>query len=844
MQVPERAPWRPFARLSGRSNTTSKETTNSRYAVPFKAVSYIADLCGHSAGHKNATVRVPPTKIHYDAATIGARDVLKYYLQFDPDLRLAPISIDPGLDLGAKQTKRASKWFLLSLIFTMPVLVFAWAPIGADPEGTSDSTYLPGLHASLALATVVQIIAFKEFIPGAIRSLYHSYVFEMDFLIAFSTTMAYIFSVVSYVFQVRGNPLETGSFFETSTLLVTLILLGRVINEFARLRAAKSVSFRSLQTDEVILVTRPEETTSWSTAPTTTIDTRLLQYGDFFTIPPHTRVATDGVVVYGGSNVDESMITGEFKPNAKGLDSEVLAGTNNGGGFLVARLTKLPHENSVQRIAALVEDAELTKPRAQALADRIAGWFVPAMASIGLIVFLTWLFVDKYHNKKEEWKSAVLTAITYAIATLIVSCPCAIGLAVPMVVLIASGVAARYGIIFRDPQKLEIARNVTDVVFDKTGTITSGTLKVIDGPWYLPDTDHAHTKGLLMGLLKDIKHPVSIGISHWLAQHKLVHKNFRPLEVINITSVPGKGVQGTCAETGVEIRAGNAEWLNINVNGREPNTMCYYTYGGILMASFELMDHPRPGAEMVIHKLLARGIQVHLLSGDTAGAVTSIANRLYIPPGNTKASCTPEGKMNYIRDLQKPGKVVMFVGDGTNDSVALKQAHIGVHLNQGSDIAKSAADVVIMTTRLHDILILLDICVAAYRRIILNFTWSAVYNVVAMLLAAGALTKAGDQVRIKPQWAGLGEVVSVLPVVLISFQMGWCDHVKRYRTMETEYKRVEAPKRERSRVHTRGSSSTDSAGCCEIPTTTLAQVDAITRRDNKNRFRKFLLWGM
>ena len=212
LKVPERAPWRPFAVLSGRTSTTLKETTTD-------------DADGDCGISK---IRVPPTKIYYDAATIGARDVLRHYRQFDPDLRLAPMAADPGLDLGAKQTIRALKWFLLSLIFTIPVLVFAWTPVGRRSRGPPNSIYLPGLHTSLALATVVQIIALKEFFPGAMRSLYHSRVFEMDFLIAFSTTMAYSFSVASYIFQVRGKPLETGSFFETSTLLVTLILLGRV----------------------------------------------------------------------------------------------------------------------------------------------------------------------------------------------------------------------------------------------------------------------------------------------------------------------------------------------------------------------------------------------------------------------------------------------------------------------------------------------------------------------------------------------------------------------------------------------------------------------------------------
>jgi len=231
---------------------------------------------------------------------------------------------------------------------------------------------------------------------------------------------------------------------------------------------------------------------------------------------------------------------------------------------------------------------------------------------------------------------------------------------------------------------------------------------------------------------------------------------------------------------------------------------------------------------MVIEKLHARGIQVHLLSGDNESAVADMAGALYIRRENTKSGCKPEGKMNYVKDLQELGKVVMFVRDGTNDSVALKQAHVGVHVNQGSDVAKSAADVVLMTTRLHDILILLDISSAAYHRIVLNFMWSALYNLIAILLAAGAFVTVRDGVRIKPQYAGLGELVSVLPVVLIAFQMRWRNYGREYRAIETNYQKVEAPKRER-RLRNLSGSPTNCVGCCEISATTLAKIDAITR---------------
>jgi heavy metal translocating P-type ATPase len=706
--------------------------------------------------------------------------------------------------MGARQTRQALFHFIPALAFTLPVVILAWAPLPHDK--------LEYAHSSLVLATLVQVIAIKEFVPNALRSLCYAHVFEMDFLIALSSTIAYIFSVVSYGFQIKGKPLETGSFFETSTLLVTLILLGRVINEFARYRAAKAVSFRSLQVDEALLVL--PNSMNPADPKTRQIDARLLQYKDHFKIAPHMRVVTDGIVLYGGSEIDECMITGESIPVAKGVHSKVFAGTANGSGTLIARLTSLPHENSVHKIAAMVENAELTKPKTQALADTIAGWFVPVMAIISLLVFLIWLLVAKYDYKR-SWKDALVQAITYAIATLVVSCPCAIGLAVPMVVLIAGGVAARFGIIFRDPQKLETARNVTDVVFDKTGTLTCGVLTVVGVDYH--DKHAAQVNGILLSLLQDVMHPVAAGVLRHLEKEANANPaSIRCKAVVNVTSIPGSGVYGTCEESGLQVRAGSPQWLCIEVDDSKC-TLLSVTIGDVLSATFRLKDRPRHTAQMVIEKLHARGIKTHMISGDGQGAVDEIAHSLDIPKRNTKSRCRPEGKMNYIRDLQAPGKVVMFVGDGTNDSVALKQADVGVHINQGcSDVAKRASDVVLMTARLHDVLILLDISHAAYRRIILNFLWSAFYNVSAILLAAGAFTRIMKHARINPQYAGLGELVSVLPVVLLAFQMRWRDYGRQYRAIEYDYLKVDAPMQKQAiRMRSQHSSSASEAekGC-------------------------------
>ncbi|OCK75758.1 heavy metal translocatin [Lepidopterella palustris CBS 459.81] len=699
--------------------------------------------------------RIPPiihpqpektvVRIHYDASQVGARDALER-LQVGLTRQLAPLRESPDIAAGAKQSRQAGFLFLFSAALTIPVLVFAWAPI-TEPRLIFESI-------SLAFATIIQAVVAKEFFPGASTTLYHSGLVGMDFLITLTTSTVYISSVVSFAYLAKGKALSTGTFFETSTLLATLILLGRCVSAIARQMVAKSVSFRSLQEQKALLITSGRESTR-------EVDVRLLQYGDIFKVLPHSRIVTDGDVKYGGSEVDESMITGEPTPVAKSIGNKVIAGSLNGSGELIVTLTALPFENSISRIAALVDHVQLSKPKTEALADSVASWFVPIIIVISLIDFIAWILVGIFIRHQGKGEATVL-ALTYAIATLIVSCPCAISLAFPMVVLIAGSVAARHGIVFRDAEKIKIARNATHVIFDKTGTLTKGDLRVVHADYYEGEPDE--TNGLILGLLSDIVHPASVAVASYVG-------NIKAANVENIKSIPGSGVEGVLQASGDIIRAGNPDWLGLN--GLESiknhldshHTIVCVMIESSLRAIFRLQDHVREDSAKTIAHLTSRGITVCMLSGDTDGAVQDIAFALNIPKAFTKSRCSPTDKQKYINEIQNLGGVVIFCGDCVNDAVALKQADIGVHIMTSSDMTSDASDVVLTAPNLSGIPIMMDISRAAFRRIMFNFVWAAIYNVVAVLMAAGIFI----HVRIPPALAGLGEIVSVIPVVLIAF---------------------------------------------------------------------------
>jgi Cu2+-exporting ATPase len=319
------------------------------------------------------------------------------------------------------------------------------------------------------------------------------------------------------------------------------------------------------------------------------------------------------------------------------------------------------------------------------------------------------------------------------------------------------------------------------VVFDKTGTITTGNLTVVQVKTYGGSTTTLIQT--LLGLLDSVNHPVSRAVLEWAKEKASDYEGgLQPTEMLSVDNNIAEGVSGITKGDCIPVRAGNPKWLGVHALDSDFSVLCV-TINNEHVATFRLKDRIRNTAKPVIENLQSQGIAVHMLSGDSQGAVNAVAFALGIASPNVAGGQRPADKRKYIQDLQDAHKIVMFVGDGTNDAVALKQADVGVHLQHpaGCDVAKSAADIVLMNPQsLQDLLTMLDISHAAYRRIVLNFVWSAVYNIVAVLMAAGAFVK----VRIAPEWAGLGELVSVLPVVSIAFQMRWRAYGRAYRGKE------------------------------------------------------------
>ncbi|KAH7105982.1 heavy metal translocatin [Auriculariales sp. MPI-PUGE-AT-0066] len=690
----------------------------------------------------------------YNSLVVRPREVLDSFQRWRGEFVPTP-KIRAG-DVANKELRNMFRRTGLSSLLCLPILILSWAPLPDHPKAYG--------AVMLALGAIIQTYIAAPVYSAGFRSLFFQHTLDMDVLIGLSSGIAFAFSSVSYFLLVAGHEFSE-PFFETSAILITLIMLGRFISAYARRRATSALDeLYSLQIDTVTLVS----TDGAGTRTTRSISSELVHKGDILRVDQAAVVPTDGTVVESNGYVDESCITGESMPVDKSPGSALTAGTKNGDTELFVRVDRLPSDNTVAEISQLMLEVQNQRLRVQDLADKAASWLAPTILAVGITTFLVWVAVG-LRVRNDSASTACVAALRYAISVMVVSCPCALVLCVPMVVVISTAVASKSGVLFKSAEAIQSARTSKAIIFDKTKTLTLGVLSVAEG-WLQDDS----VVSVLLALVSGSHHPVSQAVHGHLFTK---YPEITPAKVADISSLPGQGLE--CMINGAAVRGGNPRWLGLETNPHisemlnKAFTIFAVSIDGTLVAAFGLIDTPRVDAQATIDFLTARKVEVYIVSGDAQPVVDALAKDLGIPAKQAFGGCLPQDKLARVKELQRApdtGKKrnVIFVGDGTNDALALAQADVGVSFSTGTSVAASAAGILLLTPSLATAFkTIFSISTGATRRIWINFGWAFVYNLLAVLGAAGAFV----HWSIPPEYAGLGEMVSVVPVVLVAWSI-------------------------------------------------------------------------
>lgn len=609
-----------------------------------------------------------------------------------------------------KKLKTLSRKTLWAILLSLPVAIYGML-LMHRPEAP---------YIMLLLATPIVFVLGRNFFISAWKQLLHGSS-NMDTLVAMSVSASYLFSLFNMLFPdfwLRQG-VEPHIYFEASSMVVAFVLLGRYLEERAKSRTTESIKkLSSLQPTVATLVE--------ADGALRIIPIEQIRVGDLLLVKPGESIPVDGVVMEGESFVDESSLTGEPLAVRKSAGSEVFAATLNQQGSLTLRAEKVGAQSLFARIIKLVRSAQSSKAPVEKLVDRIAAVFVPIIIGIALLSLILWIFLDSYNG--------ITHGALAFVAVLVIACPCALGLATPTAIMVGIGKGAELGILIKDAESLEAAHRVTDIVLDKTGTLTTGTPKVV--AIRLSPTTNKEELQKLLALEKHSEHPIAQAI----VQHLTYQTNY-PLS--DFKSIVGKGVEARIE--GVMYYAGQARYLQeqgitIETDHNKPEDgkiIVYFAREEGLLATIVIQDELKEGTQEAIATLQGMGIGVHILTGDREETAQYLARELNVQ--NVKAEVLPHEKHRYIEILQERGAVVAMVGDGVNDSAALAQANVSIAMGKGSDIARDVAKVTIISNDLRKISQALQLSHATVKTIRQNLFWAFFYNLIALPIAAGLL---------------------------------------------------------------------------------------------------------
>ena len=638
----------------------------------------------------------------------------------------ASADLDALADHETPKLKRrliASLGFLLVLMyFSMGHMMWGW-PL---PHWFDGNHVAMGL-VQLLLAGIVMVINQKFFISG-FKGLIHGAP-NMDTLVALGSMASFVWSTYALFAmtraQVDGNDelvmhYMMEFYFESAAMILTLITVGKMLE--ARSKGKTTDALKSL------MKLAPKTATLVRDGAEVTVAIADVQKGDVFVVRPGENIPVDGVVLEGTSAVNESALTGESIPVDKAVGDKVSAATTNQSGFLRCEATRVGEDTTLAQIIKMVSDAAATKAPIAKIADTVSGFFVPAVISIAVVTTIVWLLLGHELGY----------ALARGISVLVISCPCALGLATPVAIMVGNGLGAKNGILFKTAASLEAAGRTQIVALDKTGTITEGAPRVTD---LLPAEGVSETELLTLAAALEIRseHPLAKAV---LADAEA--KAITPPEVTDFAALPGNGLAAKL--NGMDIYAGNAAFIQTKLTlpatlaqqaeklAAEGKTPLFFGGAGRLLGVIAVADTIKEDSPEAIRQLQNMGIRVVMLTGDNQRTADAIGRQAGVD--EVIAGVLPDGKEAVIRQLQASGKVAM-VGDGINDAPALTRADTGIAIGAGTDVAIDAADVVLMNSKLSDVPAAIRLSRATLRNIHENLFWAFIYNIIGIPLAAG-----------------------------------------------------------------------------------------------------------
>jgi len=723
----------------------TEETRAPEKATAITELSVEGMSCGNCARHVTEALQAVPGVASARVALESKRASVRWASGATPDERtlLEAIGeagyegkplVETCHDTGDHADHRASGWHLnlwVGLLGMVPLMLGEWL------FHLQDETWFRWF--SFVLATIVQIVAGAGFYRGAWKQLKVGSS-SMDTLVALGSTTAYAYSAWA-LFSGAGTHL----YFMEAASIITLISTGHWLE--ARMSSKASTSLKALLNLAPATARRRAENGAIEE-----IAAADLRIGDAVLLKPGDQIPTDAIISEGESSVEESMLTGESMPIEKRIGSAVYAGTLNLNGQLVARVTATGDSTALAQVIEAVQRAQTSRANIQRLGDKVSNVFVPIVVCAAVLAGLWWGLAPASARAAHDWLAQFLwashlhadvlaAAIIIPASVLIIACPCAMGLATPAAIMAGADAAAKRGILIRDGVALEKAGKVTAVLFDKTGTLTQGKPVIVDVQTFSPGLSTIQATELAASLANHSNHPLSKAVAAG-GSGKLAPGNWK--------EVAGGGVQGTLEFAGAQqiLRLGSFRWLvesSVHVGAAqqflheralEGATILGLSAGSALLAAIALRDDVKPGARAVVEQLRSQRLKIYLVTGDNARTGESIARQLGIDPANVRAEIRPEQKAEIVKELQAAGERVAFVGDGINDSPALEQSDLGVAVSKASDIAREAADIILLNSEIEAVPESLGLARATLRTIKQNLFWAFFYNAVGIPLAA------------------------------------------------------------------------------------------------------------